>query len=499
MHRTRNSGWNIGSGVLSTVVSVSVGLLATPWLLRWLGAERFGTYKVLMDWMGYLALFELGLSGALMACLASRVAVGDSASVRSLLTAGLQTYSKMTILMLGAGAGLVLLLPHVVALETVSSYELRIAGLIALSSVLLTPFLVFRALAEVRQRSYFIALLLTLQSALAAVLCLSAAWAGWGLVGQSLGGALAQLPAALILIWDGVRTYGTSPSVSAARDAKQALWRLSRPTFIHGLTDRVGLISDNLIIGWILGPVAVVPFYLTQQLSLLAQSQLKGISNATWAGLVELYSQGQHAMFESRLLEITQTVSALGMAVLAPIVAYNHHFIELWLGGSSYAGELVTVIACANVWFWSIYSLWGWLLLGTGNIGRWVPYEVAFTIVNVTISVFGTFTFGLIGPLVGTLIAFLVVNAWALPKVLKQVFGMSPSILWRTALVPLPWGLTYAAMLWLLSRTHAPWGWLGLGLEMGFAGLGGLALWWTLNLNQDDRIQWRCRFRAVLN
>jgi O-antigen/teichoic acid export membrane protein len=498
MSRTQKSAWSVASGLLFALISVSTGFLATPWLLDWLGAERFGAYKALMDWIGYLALFELGLSGALMARLALRVGQGDTVVVCSLLRAGLQAYGWVMLAMLVGGMGLVLALPHVVALQAVSSDELRAAGLTALLPVLLTPLLVFRSLAEARQRSYLVGLLMTLQSVLATGLWLAAAWAGWGLVGQSLAGAVAQLPVALILMWDGMRAYRGSWSVSADPSAKQALWALSWPTFIHSLTDRIGLISDNVIIAWLLGPVAVVPFYLTQQLGALAQFHLKGLSNATWAGLVELYSQGHGAIFQLRLLELTSTVSGLAVAALGPIAAYNHHFVGHWVGRATYAGEAVTIIACINVWFWSIYSLWGWQLLGTGHIGLWVPYAVLFTVVNVAVSILGTLTLGLVGPLLGTLTGFLFVNSWALPRILQQVFGLSPSMLWRTALAPLTWGSLYAAMLWLVSRTHTPWGWLGLAMEMGMAGLGGLALWWTLSLNRDARIQWRYRLRSVL-
>lgn len=242
----------------------------------------------------------------------------------------------------------------------------------------------------------------------------------------------------------------------------------------------------------------MVPFYLTQQLLALAQFHLRGLGNATWAGLVEMYSQGQSAIFRLRLLELTGTVSGLGMAVLGPIAAYNHHFIGKWVGSASYAGDAVTVIACVNVWFWSIYSLLGWPLFGTGQIGRWVPYAVVFTLVNLTVSILGTLALGLIGPLLGTLLSFLIIYSWALPQVLQQTFELSPRMLWRTALAPLTWGLPYAAILWLVARTHTPWGWLGLAAEMGLSGLGGLVLWWTLTLNKDARTQWRYRLRSVL-
>jgi O-antigen/teichoic acid export membrane protein len=499
MSRTRNSAWSVAGRLLFTVVSMSGTLFATPWLLRWLGSERFGAHKVLMDWAGYLALFELGLGGALMASLAPHVARGDASAVRRLLTAGLHAYFRVTLAMLVGGIGLVVALPYIVSREALSPQELRAAGLISLLPVLLTPLLVFRSLAEARQRNYLFSLLMALQSVLTTGLWLAAARAGWGLIGQSLATAVAQVPALLILLRDGTRAYGAIWPAPPDPAAGKELRALSGPTFLHNLTDWIGLISGNVIIAWLLGPVAVAAFYLTQQPAALAQFQLRGLGNATWAGLAELHARGQGAVFRLRLLELTGAVSGLGAALLGPIAAYNHHFIRQWVGPAAYAGDAVTVIACVNAWFWPLYTLWGWPLLGTGHIGRWVPYAAAFPLVTVPVSILGTRALGLAGPLLGTLAGFLVVNSWALPRVLRRVFTLPPGTLWRAALTPLRWGLLYAAALWLVARTHTPRGWPGLVIEMGAAVLGGLALWWTLSLDRDARIRWRYRLRSALN
>ncbi|NIN96049.1 MAG: hypothetical protein GTO49_13960, partial [Anaerolineae bacterium] len=206
MSRTRRSAWSVASGLVFTILTVSAELLATPWILYWLGSERFGTYKVLIDWMAYLSLLELGLGGALMACLAPKIAQGNISAVRGFLNAGLHDYLWVTLAMLLGGVGLVIALPYVIPPEAVGSHELRTAGLIYLLPFLLTPLFAFRWLAEARQRHYLFSLLLTMQIVLTTGLWFAAAWAGWGLPGQSLASAVGQVPMLLILMWDGRRT-----------------------------------------------------------------------------------------------------------------------------------------------------------------------------------------------------------------------------------------------------------------------------------------------------
>ncbi len=497
MNRTQKSIWGIASGFVFTVTSVLCWLIATPWLLEWLGEERFGTYKVLMDWMGYLILLDLGLGSGLIACLAYKVGQRDTGMVRSFLASGIRAYLWVTLAMLAGGFILVMVLPHVISLQTLNSFELRAAAMVYLLYVFLTPLLVFRSLAEAQQRQYFINLLMTTQTILTISFLLVAAKAGLGLIGLSFATVVAQIPALVILAKDGARSYGKIEISNNYKRPLKEIWKQSRQTFIHGLTDRIGIISDNIIIAWILGPVAVVPFYLTQQLAIMAQSQLKGLSNATWAGLLELYSQGKETTFRARLLELTSAVSGVAIALLIPIAAYNHHFVPKWVGNEAYAGAAVTILTTIIVWFWSIYSLWGWPLLGSGHIRYWNPYAVAFTILNVTISIFGAITIGIVGPLLGTLIGFLVVNSWALPKVLQRVFDLSPKILWRAALMPLSWGIPFGLVLCWLARTHVPRGWIDLATEMGISGLVGLFLWWMINLNKDTRKLWQTRLISV--
>src|SRR5262245_52090796 len=195
MNRTRNSFYNFSAGVIYAVVLAASGLLATPWLLVWLGPERVGAFKALTDWMGYLNFFELGMGGALMAAFAMKIGQEDSAGLSRMIGAGLRVYSTVMIGSLTGGIALVAAMPVVIPSKDLGSGELRISAAITLLTLLLTPLLVFRALADARQRSYIYWLLLSAQIVLITGLSLLMAWAGWGLIGQTLAWTVSQAPA----------------------------------------------------------------------------------------------------------------------------------------------------------------------------------------------------------------------------------------------------------------------------------------------------------------
>ncbi|MCI0663001.1 MAG: lipopolysaccharide biosynthesis protein [Acidobacteria bacterium] len=495
MSRTRNSIYNFSAGLIYAIVSAVVGLLATPWLLIWLGPERLGAFKALTDWMGYLTFFDLGMGGAMMAAFAMKIGQDDSTAVSRTIAAGLRVYSHVMLASLTGGIALLAAIPIVIPSKELWPGELRISAAITLLSLLLTPLLVFRALAEARQRSYIYWLLLTVQIVLITGLSMVMAWAGWGLIGQTLAWTVSQAPALLVLLWDCVRKYGGTWSVSSNRADRKALWGLGRSTFAHMMADRVGLVGDNIVIAWILGPAALAPFFLTQHLVTIALANLKGISSATWAGLAELYSRSELVAFRQRLLELTGMISGLGVAILGPVAVYNRFFVRQWIGEEMYAGEAVTVLACFNTLAWSVYILWGWVILGTGNIRLWVPYSVVATLVNIVISVIGTFTLGVIGPLIGSAASMLLVVSWSLPSLLNRVFGISPWELWRAVFIPLRWGAIYLALMCIFVNRFPPQGWLELIMMMGIWGCAGVILWWKLSLGKNDRIEWRDRLR----
>ncbi len=496
--RTKKSALNLAAGFGFNVVGLLSGMVATPWICRWLGFETYGSFKVLTDWFGYLNLFELGLTGSVTACLAHAVGSGSPSNVRTIVSAAIRAYLQTTLLMLAAGVVLVAFLPRLMIGAGVHSNSLRTAGLLLLIPVALAPLVVGRALAEARQRAYVVNSLLTIQSLIITSLLVLTAWAGWGLSGQALATVLGQVIVAPIVLWYGMREYPGWWSTPSSSSALKAVQVLRGPTLIHAISGRVGLLSDNIILAGMAAPALVAPFYLTQRLAVIAQTQLQGIGGATWAGLTDLYFEKRFATIQSLLFELTALTSGLSLALAGPIAAYNHHFINRWVGASLYAGEPVNLLASVNLWLVSLMTLWSWPLSGTGQIARWAPFAVAFAVINVGISIAGTIAFGMAGPLLGTLVAFLSVSAWGLPYVLSKVFGASPLTLWASALAPLRLGLPYAALVWLIAHLHTPLGWAGLVVEMGLATSGALALWW-LGLSRGIRLQWRERIRNVLN
>lgn len=501
--RTRRSLLNYGTGAIYTAIVLLIGFVATPFLLRWLGEERFGAFRAASDWFGYLSLLEFGLGGALLALLAQAVGRGDARATEATLATGIRWYVRIVLVMIAAGLALASMITWLVPVSPEHTGDLRRGVLIAVLGLTLLPFsAAFKSLAEATQRSYWINVLLLVQSLTITGTALVLAWAGWGITGQFLAVLAGALLFNLPLIWTGLRRY---PGIlrSALRnppdpDAQRGLRALNMPTLVYYMSGRFSFETDNIIVAFILGPVAVVPLVMTQKLIVMAQGQLTNVGNASWAALAELHFQGQHEQFNRRLIDLTSLVAIFGVAGLVPVTVYNRYFVAQWVGPQYYAGDWVTIIVTVNALLRAVVALWGWCFGGTARTPLLIKASIAETVINVSVSVVLTYHLGLAGPLIGTLAGLVCVSVWYLPRLLQSVFGTSVGELASAVAAPLFLGIPYAAGLWWIADRYPPAGWTTLGAHVIAAVLTYLLLWWSLMMNHESRRQVAHRAALVL-
>ena len=501
--RTRRSLLNFATMILYSGVVMAVGLIASPWLEAWLGPGAFGGYRVVVDLFAYLGLLEFGLGGALAPLLARALGRGDEVAVGRTLAAAVRAYFRVAVLMAAVGLALSPLLPWFASdLPRAGLGDLRRGWLVLLLATVPFALSPFRSVLDARQEGYRINLLLIAQSLVITVAALLLARRRPGgsrvLLANVLGvWTFSLVPAALVLrgdprFWRVLRPEPIDP------EARRALWALSAPALVLSLCGRLGLMTDNLVIGSVLGVEAVTVLFFTQRLAVVGQSLLQGVGGATWAALAELHARGDRDIFNRRLIELTTLVSVLAAAGLGPVVAYNHHFFALWVGrGVAYGGDLVIAVAALNAILQAQTAFWAWCLGATGHMREQVPPAIAWAVLNLVASIVLTHALGVVGPLLGSCVAFLAVNVWALPLLLRRTFATPPLALARAALGPLAWGVPYTAALWWMARQQRPLGWLGLAAEMGAAAIGFLALSAFVIFSRDDRDRWRGRLRDL--
>ncbi len=498
MSRTQRSGWAAITGLAFSVVSMSVGFFTTPVLVKLLGAERFGAYRLLTDWFAYLTLLDFGIVGALIGCMAPSVGRGETDRVKAWMSAGIRSYAWIGSVMIGCGLLLTFVLPSLIKTTEVTWGEIVTAALLLLIPLAMMPLYVFRAVVELHQLIHLSNLMLILQALLTAVLSVGAAYMGYGLAGQALATVIAQTPGPLFLTVKAFQLYPKFWTARLSAEDSKAMWDMNWKSFIFRVTGQISVLSDGIILGWFRGPVAVTGFLITQRLPSILRNQLGALSSSVWPGLLELHSKGLNDTFRDRMLELTRITSNLGLVGLGVIAIYNPWFVQRWVGPQFYSAP-VNLLSFVNFWLWAIFGLWHWPIGGAGYIGAWVPYAIGSTILNLTASVVATWLVGPAGPLLGTLVGFVTVYSWAVPKLLRDLFHIRPVDLWLSALRPLRFHAPYLALVWWIAEALRPSTYPALLLHLSLSTGFGLLIWWILELDASSREQWKARFRAVFS
>ena len=244
--------------------------------------------------------------------------------------------------------------------------------------------------------------LLTIQSVLTTIVSIVAAWAGFGLPRQFVAVAVSTVPTLLVLRASAIRRTAAArdyvPTDQERREVRKRLWGLSWPTFGLTICYRLSLLTDNILIAWFYGAAAVVPFFATQRLLAIAQGQVSGFTNATWAGFAHLDARGEGHRIETVMAELNRLVAVLGVAGIFPIVVYDRYFVSFWVGPQLYAGPLLAIVAGGVALILPVTNLWTSVLAGSGRLAPLVPVSVISTIWNVTVSILATKMFGVAGP-----------------------------------------------------------------------------------------------------
>lgn len=262
---------------------------------------------------------------------------------------------------------------------------------------------------------------------------------------------------------------------------------MRKAMFFTDLAGRICLLSDNIIIGYILGAKFVTPFFVTQKLSFIIQTQLQNLSSSSWAGLGEIYHKKSPEALGESLIDLTKWIGILAVSTLVPLISYNQSFIYLWTGESTYAGEYVTIVACLNAFFLGILSLWGWCFTATSKIHLLVPLNWTQAIVNISLNFILTYKFGLVGPILATLICYVFINiSWA-GYLVKREFRTG--LLWIHVnwLLPLTFGIIFY-FVWTHFRGEiSELGWFRLMGEMAVEGFLILSLSFVFVMSKRER------------
>ena len=486
------------SGAAYTAITLLVGLVATPQVVRFIGESRFGAFRTVSDWMGYLLLADLGLGTAFGVALVRASGTGPE-ECAAVVRQALRLLGRMTALTFPLALALAWFMPHLIRDGWQSAFALRAsAGVIAIGLVL-GPLLVFRSYLEATQRGYLVNVALLAQSLIVTACSVLFAWNGFGLVGQSVAGLLGLVMfVGLIAAWS-MPLLNAHPSTGRSPMAAREVWSLSWPLAAAAAGNRLNLMTDTIVVGKLLGVGDVAMLFLTQRIILLCAGQVNALASSSWAALAELRHSGQTTAFGLRLGELTRLMVGAGLVLVGSVAAFSRDFVTLWVGPQLYAGDLLCLATLGSVIVFAFMLPYSWAIDVAGDARlRLLPSTIG-SVLNLALSVVFVKRWGVAGVALGTLCAYLLTDAWYCPLLVSRRYGVRLEPVVRAASRGLGVGLPWVALVWILPRVRTvPVTWTAFITQAAVVGVAALVYCWFLVMNPKDRIDWSHRLRTLV-
>ncbi len=456
--RSNRAVLNFITSFSRTIVATVLSLATTPLILNSLGDERFGAYRLLLDWLSHLGILEFGLYSASLTLLSKASAEGAE-SVRGTLKLILKNYGYVFVAQVGFFILFFFFVDRLIPVSFQLQNELRLSALIMSISLLFLVSQIFKAYLEAVQKGYLVSVTLVFFNIIFLVQCTLFAYWQWGLWGQVIAyvSSLFVSFAALIAFAPEVIKHFLSKQTSHA--PKQLLKNQRFSHFINELCGRISLMSDNIIIAFFMGAGPVTAFFITQKVGNMMQQQLQHLSNSSWAALSELHYQGKHQQFNERVINLTELIAFCAGIALSVVCLLNASFVTLWTGPKTFSGSTVTYLTAINAALFSILSLWSWCFAASNLSQKMITMSIVQGVVNITASIVLTKHIGITGPLYGTLIGYVGISLFWKSTVLCRTFNMSflkLTLSWLSPLVP-PLGLTLLYLITFGSPRLTSW------------------------------------------
>lgn len=342
MTRTGRFVSGVALGYTYQALVAIVSLWITPFLLRNVGTSDYGLWLVASQIIAYLLLLDFGL----LALVPREIAYNDSENAEA---SNLNQYVSDI-------WRLLLLQTPLVALVCIGGWFLlpddwdRLRGPLApvlIGFVILFPARLFQSVLQGLQDLAYVGRVQIVVWSLSIVTTVVFVLAGYGLYGLSIGWLVGQMvigPTCYLRIRRKFpRVLANSPYQPAWSRTKN---HLRRGFWVH--INQIGQIllsgTDILIIGWLFGPVAVVPYVITGKLVLLLGQQPGLLVQTAGPALSQLRGTGDRKRIGEVCGALALGVIVLSGAVFCVVAAVNEPFVSVWVGSEQFGGTLLTML-----------------------------------------------------------------------------------------------------------------------------------------------------------
>jgi O-antigen/teichoic acid export membrane protein len=343
MSRTKRFLGGISFGYANQLLVMAAGLWLTPFLLYRIGQHDYGLWLVGAQILSYLTLMDFGVVALLPRATAYATGRAGSLEKASDLPEIIGQTLRLVLWQMPFVALAALILWLVMPTEWAT---LRMPlGLVMLAFVITFPLRIFAAVLQGLQDLAFLGkvVIFTWFISTATTICLILA--GLGLYSLAVGWILNQTISSLICYGRLRRRFPrVLPRKLSALTQTSAKAQLTKGTWASVAQIAQVLLNgtDVLIIGKLLGPLAVVPFVCTGKLTGVLANQPQMLMQAAAPALSEMRMGESRERLFNVCTALSQAMLMISGAVVCVVLTINRSFVSWWVGAEQFGGFLLS-------------------------------------------------------------------------------------------------------------------------------------------------------------
>lgn len=484
----RNIGFNVAGYGLNLVVAFFIA----PLTVHRLGNDAYGVWVVLQELINYAILLDFGVRYAVQREATRLQSRGERFQLNQMLSTAWVLSWIPAALVLVVGTGLAISMPHWFHAAAALLGASRVALVLAAAAMALTfPGVLFTSVVVGLSRYDA----LNVRNAVVQVVRALLLWYflvhGYGLVTVAV---IYFGTVALAQTIDLAYAFHFAPDLHLRWSGFQRTWmrhliHFSAYAFLISISVRLVFWTDNLVVAWALGPVAVTFYSIAGALVMYVRDGMTTLTKGFVPLAAHYEALGKEASLRRLLVDGSRWTMLAVLPACFGLWAAGIPFLRLWMG-AEYARQsgpvllwLVTaaMICPLSATYTPIYYAM--------NRHQWAArLSLLEAAANLGLSVVLALRLGIVGVAIGTVVPALLNQVVAQPLYATRLLDVSRRRYYGDALLrPLAVGLVPGLFLgWLTLSGHLQsWGpWLAGCMA---ATLLYIALVWRFGLNRDER------------
>lgn len=485
---------------ISRIITIVIGLLYTPVMIRLLGQSEYGLYNIAASVIAYLGVLNFGFGSAYMRFYLRYKVKDDGDKIATLNGMFVTIFSILGILAVIAGV-IIAFNVNLVFGASLSFQELTTTRLLILVLVvnlaISFPVIIFNTYIQANEKFIFQNIMQIIMQVTGPLFSLPFLISGYGSVGMVFGTTIVNIIIELIIIFYCFRMLKMKFAFrNFDRDLMKEMTVYSSYIFINMVVDQVNNNMDKTILGSYQGTISVAIYSIAANLRLYYQQISSTISNVFTPRIHRMIAQNTD---DQELTELFTRVGRIQFIILSLIMSgfifFGRPFIGLWAGKDYYESYIIALILMIPITIPLIQNI-GIEIQRAKNMHQFRSWIYLFMALgNLIISIPLSLRFGGVGAAFGTALSMIIGNGLAMNWYNHTKIGLNMGYFWKQILkfvpaliIPIIYGITIN----LFVNLYTFFNFLIYG--MIYVGLF-LASMWFFGMNDYERMQLKNPFK----